>query len=152
VGSRFALGIPDASCASGCFQSQIHHLHRIMHGIVSRIAIVTLAAGIITGCATTPKPSKDIHEIMETGFKGKESLSARITGGQGSAADHKAMVDLTYQLTLNTPPKGDLKSWTEKTTALHAAAKGLAAGAPAALDTWKSAVNCKACHSVHKPD
>ncbi len=123
-----------------------------MQRTVSQLALAALLATIVAGCATAPKPSKDIHEVMETGFKGKESLSARITGGNGSAADHQAMVDLTYQLTLNKPPMGDLASWTEKTTALHAAAKALAANQPMALDGWKAAVNCKACHSVHKPD
>lgn len=116
------------------------------------VALVLASAAFVAGCATKPKPSQSIEQVMEAGFKGKESMCARVSQGNGSAADHQTMVDLTYQLTLNTPPKGDLKSWAEKTTALHAAAKALASNAPGALDAWKTAVNCKACHSVHKPD
>ena len=116
------------------------------------LAVATATAALVAGCATKPKPSQSIEQVMESGFKGKESLSAKISKGEGSAADHQTMVDLTYQLTLNTPTKGDLTSWTEKTTALHAAAKALAAQQPGALDGWKTASNCKACHSVHKPD
>ena len=116
------------------------------------LAVSLATAAFAAGCATKPKPAQTIEQVMETGFKGKESLCARVSKGEGNATDHKTMVDLTYQLTLNTPPKGDLKSWMEKTTALHAAAQSLAANQPGAMDAWKAAVNCKACHSLHKPD
>jgi hypothetical protein len=117
------------------------------------IAVLGVAAiAVAAGCATGTKATKSIEQVMDEGFKGKESLSARVSKGQGSAADLKTMTELTYQLTLSTPPKGDLQSWKEKTAALHAAAKGLASGAPGAADAWKTAVNCKACHSVHKGD
>jgi hypothetical protein len=116
------------------------------------LALSLATAALTAGCATKPKPSQSIEHIMEAGFKGKESLSAKVSKGEASAAELASMVEFTYQLTLNTPSKGDLKSWAEKTTALHAAAKSLAANQPGALDAWKAAVNCKACHSVHKPD
>lgn len=118
------------------------------------LAVAVLAA-LAAGCASTAsqsKPSLSIEQIMEDGFKGKESLSARISKGQGNEADFKKMAFLTKELALNKAPKGDLASWTEKTKALQAAAESLAAGKPGALDGFKSAVNCKACHSVHKPD
>lgn len=121
---------------------------------VSRIAIALLTA-LAAGCTSSssqPKPSLSIEHIMEDGFKGKESLSARIVKGQGNAEDFKKMAFLTKELALNPPPKGDLASWTEKTKALKAAADNLVAGKPGAVDGFKSAVNCKACHSVHKPD
>ena len=118
------------------------------HLVTTAVAVSLLA---LAGCATSSKASKTIEQVMEEGFEGKESLCAKVSKGEGSAKDLETMVGLTYQLTLNTPPKGDLQSWTEKTTALHAAAKALAAGNPGAADQWKSAVNCKACHSVHKP-
>lgn len=72
--------------------------------------------------------------------------------GQGNEADFKKMAFLTKELALNKPSKGDLSSWTEKTTALQAASESLVAGKPGALDGFKTAVNCKACHSVHKGD
>lgn len=118
---------------------------------------ITLAAAMIAltaGCASTgkSKASLSIEQIMEDGFKGKESLSARISKGQGNEADFKKMAFLTKELALNKPSKGDLSSWTEKTTALQAASESLVAGKPGALDGFKTAVNCKACHSVHKGD
>ena len=86
------------------------------------LALSLATAALTAGCATKPKPSQSIEHIMEAGFKGKESLSAKVSKGEASAAELTSMVDFTYQLTLNTPSKGDLKSWAEKSTALHAAA------------------------------
>jgi hypothetical protein len=94
--------------------------------------------------------SLSIEQIMEDGFKGKTSLSARISKGQGNEDDFKKMAFLTKELALNHPPKGDLASWTEKTPALKGDADSLAAGKPGALDGFKTAVNCKACHDIHK--
>ena len=116
------------------------------------LALSLATAALTAGCATKPKPSQSIEHVMEAGFKGKESLSARIAKGQGNEADFKKMASLTKELALNKPSKGDLASWTEKTKALQAAADSLVAGKPGALDGFKTAVNCKACHSVHKAD
>lgn len=107
-----------------------------------------------SGCAThsASKPGKSIEKIMEEGFKGKESLASRISKGQGNAADFALMASLTAELKLNHAPRGDLKSWTEKTTALNLAAIDLVNGKAGAAVDFKSAVNCKACHSLHKPE
>ena len=120
----------------------------------SHVALAAALIAAVSGCTSTshPKASLSIEQIMEDGFKGKESLSARISKGQGNEADFKKMAMLTKELALNKPSKGDLASWTEKTRALQAAADSLVAGKPGALDGFKSAVNCKACHSVHKGD
>jgi hypothetical protein len=50
------------------------------------------------------------------------------------------------------PPKGDDASWKDKCDKLLAGAEALASGAPDGLAKYKEAVNCKACHSAHKPD
>lgn len=121
---------------------------------IPQVALAAALIAITAGCASTPKSkaSLSVEHIMEEGFEGKESLSARISKGQGNEADFKKMAFLTKELALNKPSKGDLASWTEKTTALQAASESLVAGKPGALDGFKTAVNCKACHSVHKGD
>lgn len=118
--------------------------------IVATVALA--AAAVVAGCSIHAKPDKKTKQVMEEGFKGKDSMSARIAQGQGSDADFLKMVELTRQLALNRPPKGDLLSWRNKTDALYAAAVNLTAHKPGAVDAWKAAVNCKECHSVHKPD
>jgi len=126
----------------------------VKHLSITRITLAAAFIAAVSGCSTpsATKPTLSVEQIMEDGFKGKESLSARISKGQGTDADFKKMAYLTKELALNKPSKGDLTSWTEKTRALQAAAESLAAGKPGALDGFKTAVNCKACHSVHKPD
>ena len=118
------------------------------------LAVAATLIAVTAGCTThgKSKASLSIEQIMEDGFKGKTSLSARISKGQGNEDDFKKMAFLTKELALNHPSKGDLASWTEKTIALKGAADSLVAGKPGALDGFKTAVNCKACHSVHKGD
>lgn len=117
------------------------------------VATVATGAFIIAGCASYgAKPKHTIEQIMEQGFKGKESPAARVGKGEGSPADIKLLAELTRALPLNPPPRGDLASWKEKSSALAAAGRSLADGKPGALEAWKTAVNCKACHSVHKPE
>ena len=118
---------------------------------------VTLLSGVAllaaTGCSSmSSKPTKTVEQVMEEGFEGKESLNARVTKGQGTPAEIAHLAELVAQLALNKPPQGDLASWTEKTVALNKAAADLVAGKPGAMDAYKAAVNCKACHSVHKPE
>ena len=115
------------------------------------LPIVTLVALLLAaGCSIHGKSEKPTKQIMEEGFKGKESLSARTAQGQGTDADHLKMVEFTRQLALNRPPKGGLASWRSKTDALYTAAVNLSARKPGAVDEWKAASDCKACHSVHK--
>ncbi len=48
--------------------------------------------------------------------------------------------------------KSDAASWKEKTSKLLTAAQSLEKGEADAANKYKEALNCKACHSVHKPD
>lgn len=132
-----------------------------MRNLKLAIAGAVTLLGLI-GCSSTgshAKATKTAEEVMGLGFKGKDpalkgsdTIAGRIRAGTATDADLKLMVELTRQLTLNKPSKGELASWVEKTTALHAAAKALASHQPGAADAWGKAVNCKACHSAHKPD
>ncbi len=117
------------------------------------VSVAVAVAAVVAGCSTlSSKPKYTTEQIMEQGFKGKESPAARVGRGEGTAADFKLLAELTASLPLNAPPKGDAASWKEKSTALAKASKDLAAGKAGALEAWKAASNCKACHSAHKPD
>ena len=117
------------------------------------VSVAVAVAAVVAGCSTfSSKPKYTTEQIMEQGFKGKESPAARVGRGEGTAADFKLLAELTASLPLNAPPKGDAASWKEKSTALAKAGKDLAAGKVGALEAWKAASNCKACHSAHKPD
>ncbi len=115
-------------------------------------AVTAVVLALASGCSIHAKPDKKTKDVMEEGFKGKESLAARLAQGQASSADALKMVELTRQLALNVPPKGTHQGWRTKTDALYAAAINLSAKKPGAVDAWKAASNCKDCHSVHKKD
>lgn len=89
---------------------------------------------------------------MKEGFKGKGSMAARIGDNTASQADKMRMVYLTQQLALNKAPKGDAASWELKTAKLNRAAIGIQDNLPDSLEVWRAAADCKACHSIHKPD
>jgi len=110
-----------------------------------------LSAGFLT-LQAADKPKHSIKEVMEQGFKGKTSAAARVGKGEGTKDDFKLLAELTRDLPLNTPEMGDAKAWKTKATALATAAKALADGKVGALEQWKEAANCKACHTDHKPE
>ena len=94
---------------------------------------------------------KAIEEIMKTGHKGKEAPIQTIIAGKADEALIKKF--LTYYEFMGTqkPPQGDAAAWKKKTAAVVDALKGLEAKKAGALDAFKEATNCKACHTDFKP-
>ena len=120
--------------------------------VTSLIAITLLggAAALRLGAADA-KPKHTVKEVMKTLHKGDDSVAKRVSDGHGTKEDIVKLVEYYESLPLCTPEKGEKESWNEKTTALLKAAKSLKAGEPGALEVYKKAVNCRACHSVHRP-
>jgi hypothetical protein len=119
------------------------------------IAVALTAAGLLaslTPIGAQDKPQFTVKEVMQALHKGDDALSKKVSKGEGTPADFNKLVLYYTALPLNTAPKGDATSWKEKSTALLVAAQALETGKPGALDQYKAAVNCNACHSVHKPD
>ena len=79
---------------------------------------------------------EQIEEVMKEGFKAKlhEDL----------ASNKAVLAKYAEWLAAYKPPRGDAENWKKKTGAIVAAIK---ANDQAGL---KKAVNCKACHNVHK--
>lgn len=98
------------------------------------------------------KPKYTIEEVMKTLHKGEDSLGNKVSRGKGTKEDFDKLVEYYRSLPLNLPPQGDLESWKAKTTALLDAAKALQTGQEGALAKYNKAVNCKACHSIHRPE
>ena len=109
----------------------------------------TLACATLALLATQ---AGSVHDVMEAANEGKNSLYDRVVGGKGTPEEAKKLSQLYQALPGLKPPKGDAKSWKEKATALAAAAKDVADKKPGAPEKLKAAADCKACHSVHKPD
>jgi hypothetical protein len=116
------------------------------HGVVLSGVV---ALGVLIGAAPQDAP-KAIKDVMAA-HKGKDSLLEKIKGGKGSDDEHKKLLGLYEALAKFKPPQGDEKSWKDKTEALVSAAKEVSEKKAGAVDKLKTASDCKACHSVHKP-
>jgi len=99
----------------------------------------------------TKKEPKEIHDVMEWAHKGRDSMAARVRDGKGTPDEINTLLRFYKFMATQAPPQGDAGSWKEKTAALVAAAEKLKKKDADALETYKKAVNCKACHDQHKP-
>ena len=97
------------------------------------------------------KPKYDLAEIMNKGHKGNDSLLKKVTTGKATADETKKLVEYYKALVLHAPPKGDEKSWKEKTNALLKASEAVAAKKDGSVATLEKAANCRACHTAHRP-
>ena len=108
-----------------------------MKHIVLTLMVVCCGMMMVQSAQAADKITHEqIEEVMKKGFKAKlhEDL----------AANKVVLAKYATWLAAYKPPKGDAESWKKKTAAIAAAIK---ANDQAAL---KKAVNCKACHVVHK--
>jgi hypothetical protein len=127
--------------------------------VTRRHLIAASVALALAGVASVPllraaeaKPKYTTKEVMKALHKGQDNIAKHVTQGSGTKEEIEKLVEYYASLPLNEPPKGDKTSWTAKSTALLRAAQDLKAGKPNALAGYKQAVNCKACHSAHRPN
>lgn len=106
---------------------------------------------LIAADDVSKKEPKDIHDVMEWTHKGKESMAAKVKEGKGTKDEIAILLRFYKFMATQKPELGDGASWKEKMTALVAAAEKLQKGDTDAVESYKKAVNCKACHDVHKP-
>lgn len=117
--------------------------------LIATALIAGLAAPALR--AADAKPKYSVKDVMKALHKGDENTGKKIARGQGDAADLAKLVDYYEALPANKPPRGEQASWDAKTGALLKAARSLKAGEAGALEAFKAATNCKACHGAHKP-
>ena len=129
-----------------------------MRTTVSSLTQLALAA--VISVAMLSDLSADHHEkdelslshIMKKGHKGKASLSAKAKKGEASEAELKRLIGMYLAMEKLSPPRGSQESWKEKTAQLSRTAIHLFAKREGAADAYADAVNCKACHKLHKED
>ncbi len=95
---------------------------------------------------------KDIETIMDKAHKGDPSLFKQVVSGKATKDQAKELLDLYTDLGKNKPPKGSESDWKKRCDALVTSAKDVVAEKPGATKALATAANCKACHTVHKPD
>jgi len=96
------------------------------------------------------KVIKEVMKACNSAPKGTDPLCKKAVDGKASTEEIAKLVAEYKKLTTTTPPKGDLDDWKDKTAKLYDATKKLQAD-PTAVADFKQALDCKACHSLHKP-
>ena len=98
------------------------------------------------------KAASTIKDVMKKAHMpfGK-ALANKVAAGKGSAEDKLALLDLYVTLVEATPPKGEAASWQVLSGRVALAAAKVAVGRDGAEKELQAAINCKACHDVHKP-
>ncbi|MER3416449.1 MAG: hypothetical protein C4297_09595 [Gemmataceae bacterium] len=113
--------------------------------------LATLLGTVWLACIwAQDKPKYTIKEVMEQAHKG--GLLKQVLSGKAAKEDRDNLLEYYRALAANKPPRGDLKSWKQKTEALVNAAEALTMDAAdkKALAALKKASNCMACHNVHR--
>ena len=87
---------------------------------------------------------------MKKYHKPDDALCKKVGKGEATDADLAELLKCYQAMCAETPPKGDKDKWVEKCKALIAAVKKVQAKDSSGVSDFKKAVNCKACHQVHK--
>jgi len=98
-----------------------------------------------------PQAIKAIMKKFHSAPKGEDPICKMFLTGKASDDNIKLIIVAYEDLGKNKPPKGEEEAWKKKTAALLSAAKDLAAKKDGAMDAYKTAVNCMACHTDHRP-
>ena len=97
-----------------------------------------------------PEPLRDValERLRDSGLK------LLNTGGTINNGEGKISIAGADQAVIFITAATDYERFTKlsRRNVAAAAAKDLQAGKPDSVAKYKEAVNCKACHSVHKPD
>jgi hypothetical protein len=123
---------------------------------LSLIAGATLSSALFSPVSfADSKDEEVIKEVMKKYHKapkGEDHIAKKAAMGKASPAEVKELVEAYTKLAKAKPSKGENASWTEKSGKLLAATKAMQNGDENGVALFKEASNCKACHSVHKPD
>lgn len=122
--------------------------------MLRKFLLITSTAWAAFSLAPVFADAEAISDLMKTYHKapqGVDSVCKKAGDGCATEAELAALLAGYEAIAVVTPPQGDAGSWKEKTGAVITAIKGLQSGAENAAADFKTAVNCKACHSLHKP-
>ncbi|HWB04995.1 MAG TPA: hypothetical protein VG796_18340 [Verrucomicrobiales bacterium] len=120
------------------------------HLIIAVATLTGIAMLMAPAFAAEEAATPSIKNVMKAGFKGDDSLVKKATKGKLTKEEMARLAEYCAALAKDKPAAGDESSWKEKTAALTKAMAELQSGAAGAAKSFESAVNCKACHDVHR--
>ncbi len=113
-------------------------------------ATLALAAVSFTVAGEDDNPIKQAMKFAHWAPKGEKKLNEKIVDGTAQEGDIKRALELYKAMDDAKPPKGEQAAFKEKTDKLIAATEEVLAKKPDAVEHYKEAVDCKACHSEHR--
>jgi cytochrome c556 len=117
---------------------------------------IAAAATITVTCAVIPlvfsaeqdnNPIKEAMNFAHKAPKGEKKLNEKIADGTAAEADIKKALELYKAMADTKPPKGDPAAFKERTKKLVTATEEVLAKNPSGVEHYKTAVDCKACHT-----
>ncbi len=91
-----------------------------------------------------------IADAMKKYHKGDTATCKKVAAGTATPAELSDILKGYESMVGAKPDKGTDASWKEKCNALIAAVKEIQSKNPKGVSDYKKAVNCKACHEVHR--
>ena len=111
------------------------------------LAFVLIATAF---AAEDDNPIQKAMKFAHSAPRGQKKLNEKIVEGTASDADVGKALAMYKAMADTKPPKGDPTAFKEKTNKLVAATEEVVAKKPEAVEHYKAAVDCKACHSEHR--
>lgn len=109
-----------------------------------------LALLLAVACISSASADAVIKESMKKYHKPDDAIAKKVGKGEASDAELADLLKSYEEIKGIKPDKGDAGSWEEKTGAVIGALKKVQAKDAAGPAEFKKAIDCKACHSVHK--
>ncbi len=123
---------------------------------VTMAAIVAGASVLLAAPAARksgPKLKYTVKQVMKEAIKGHTALVKKACAGTATPAELDRMIAYFQAMAECEPPQGDPASWKKKTTELHEAALALKKTPQDQEASYRleRAVECRQCHTPHKP-
>ena len=141
-------------------KKQIVHVNQISNRnwlpvVFAAFLISITSATIVSANDDDPKPELTIKDIMVKAHKPAEPtesiyLLKKVATGKATQEEATQLHAYYVKMAALTPTKGEQASWTEKTTALVAAAKAAVDKEEGFKAKLLKASDCAACHKAHK--
>lgn len=122
--------------------------------VLAAIVSFTIAISLISTAVAENKAKLTAKEVMQKFHKAPKDVDPtckKASEGKATKEEIAQLVAAYRDMATDKPVKGDAASWREKSAALLAATEALQSGAADGVAKYQAAVNCKGCHSVHKP-
>src|SRR4051812_24090178 len=116
------------------------------------LSLLTVALALaLPALAEEDNAIKKAMKYAHKAPQGEKKLNEKIADGTATDEEVKKALELYRAMADTKPPRGDEAAFKDRVAKVVAATEELAAKKPEGVAHYKEAINCKACHSEHKP-